>query len=548
MATAEPVAPRTPLDKQKVRENSELASPSAPPVPATRADFRDSSVVVAINPGYAKHSALHDWLLGEHYRKEWATPVKFPVLDLATAKGGLVPYKTGGGKQTASLKLRNEAAQLFSLRGIDKDPAAVLPEALRSGFAKDVLQDQISAQHPYASFVLPPLGTAAGILHTNPERVYIPQDPLLGQYYGDFANTPAALEEDAKDDHSNVASLGYSKNLVGTDKVLERVLADNDHKVNEVAFARSRLFDMWIGDWDRHEDQWRWAEEKSKDGDRTFTAVPEDRDIAFFKGDGVLPFLASRKFAIRNFQNFGYDYADYKGLNLTAMANDRTFLGRVTREQWVAQANYMKEHLTDEVIEKAFRERWPKEIYDLHGPEIIAKLKSRRDLLPDLAAKYANVVAGIVEVRGSEKNEKFVVERLPNGNTHVTVRKITKEGQLSKTLYDRELEYGVTEEPAPLRHQRQRRVRGEGRRQQSHQAAHHRRHGPRHHHGPEPRGRLPPQNPGIRRRHRQRGKRGQGGPPAPGAWRGREPLRPPQALRPEGLPAQLHRPGPVFWL
>jgi hypothetical protein len=372
--------------------------------------------------------------------------VKFPLLDLANERGGLVPYKTGGGKQTASLKLRNEAGHNFSLRGIDKDPAAVLPEALRSGFAKAVLQDQVSAQHPYASFVLPPLAAAAGILHTNPVPVYIPQDPLLGQYYSTFSNRPAALEEDAKDDQSNVASLGNAKNLVGTEKMLERLLDDNDNKIDQVAFARSRLFDMWIGDWDRHEDQWRWAEVKSKDGDRTYTAVPEDRDIVFFKADGVLPFLVSRKFAVRNFQNFGYDYADYKGLNQTALSNDRTFMGGVTREQWVAQAQYLKENLTDAVIEQAFRERWPKEIYALHGAEIVAKLKSRRDLLPDLAAKYANVVAKIVEVRGTHKNEQFTVDRLPNGDAHVTVRKITKAGKATKVLYDRVLERAVTDE------------------------------------------------------------------------------------------------------
>jgi len=438
-----PPPPRTPEGKKKKKEKDEVVAPA---VPKARPNFRDSTVTVAINPAYNKHNGFHDWLLGEHYRKEWATPVKFRVLDLAREKGGLVPYKTGGGKQTASLKVRNEAGHNFTLRGIDKDPAAVLPEALRTGFAKDILQDQISAQHPYASFVLPPLGTAAGILHTNPEPVYIPQDPLLGQYYGAFSNLPAALEEDAKDDQSNVASLGNAKNLVSTDKMLERLLEDNDNRIDQRAFARSRLFDMWIGDWDRHEDQWRWAEVKTKDGDRHFTAVPEDRDIAFFKGDGVLPFLVSRKFAVRNFQNFGYDYADYKGLNQTALSNDRTFLAGVTREQWVAEAQYMKEHLTDEVIEKAFKERWPKEIYDLHAKEIIAKLKSRRDLLPDVAGKYANVVAKIVEVRGSQKNEKFVVDRLPNGDTHVVVRKITKEGQLSKTLYDRVLDHDVTDE------------------------------------------------------------------------------------------------------
>ncbi|HEX8326039.1 MAG TPA: metallophosphoesterase [Hymenobacter sp.] len=447
VASSDPAAPVTPVEKQQAKEDAvEAAASQGAGALVSRRNFRDSSVVVAVNPAYNDHGKLHNWLLGKHYRKEWATPVKFPLLDLATAKGGLVPYKTGGGKQTASLKVRNEAGHNFSLRGIDKDPAAVLPEALRTGFAKDVLQDQISAQHPFASFALPPLASAAGILHTNPEPVYIPQDPLLGQYYSAFSNKAAALEEDAKDDQSNVASLGNATNLVGTDKVLERVLEDNDNKVDEVAFARSRLFDMWIGDWDRHEDQWRWAEKKSKDGDRTFTAVPEDRDIAFFKGDGVLPFIISRRFAVRNFQNFGYDYADYKGLNQTALANDRTFLSRVTREQWVAQAQYMKEHLTDDIIEKAFRDRWPKEIYDLHGKEIIAKLKSRRELLPEVAAKYADVVADIVEVRGSEKNEKFVVERLPDGNTHVTVRKITKEGALSKVLYDRVIERGVTNE------------------------------------------------------------------------------------------------------
>ena len=443
VATTEPAALSTPVGKQKKKNADAVNNPA---LPITRLNFRDSSVVVAVNPVYDKHGKFHDWLLGEHYRKEWATPVKFQVLDLAHDKGGLVPYKTGGGKQTASLKVRNEAGHNFSLRGIDKDPAAVLPEALRTGFAKDILQDQISAQHPYASFVLPPLGSAAGILHTNPVPVYIPQDPLLGQYYSAFSNQAAALEEDAKDDQSNVASLNFAKNLVSTDKMLEHLLEDNDDKIDEVAFARSRLFDMWIGDWDRHEDQWRWAEVKDKDGHRTYTAVPEDRDIAFFKGDGVLPFIISRKFAVRNFQNFGYDYADYKGLNQTALSNDRTFLGSVTREQWVAQATYMKEHLTDAVIEQAFRDKWPKEIYDLHGKEIVSKLKSRRDLLPVLAAKYANVVAKIVEVRGTQKNEKFVVDRLPNGDTHLTVRKITKAGKVSKTLYDRVLERGVTDE------------------------------------------------------------------------------------------------------
>ncbi|WP_246289479.1 metallophosphoesterase [Hymenobacter terrestris] len=414
-------------------------------LPVNRPDYRDSTITVAVNTRYADRGKFHKFLFGEHYRKEWATPVTFPVLDLATEKGGLTPYKVGGGKQTTSLKLRNEEGRLFSFRGIDKDPAAVLPAALRTGAAADVLQDQISAQHPYAAIALAPLGSAAGILHTNPELRYVPQDPLLGQYLPRFGNVTGTLEEDAKDDQSNVESLGFAENLVGTDKVFERITDDNDNTVKQVAFARSRLFDMWVGDWDRHEDQWRWAEKKDKDGDRKFTAVPEDRDIAFFKGDGLLPYLASRKWAIRNFQNFGYDYADWKGLNLTALSNDRVYLAEVTKEEWVEQAQEMKAALTDKVIEDAIKGRFPADIYALHGAEIVAKLKSRRDLLPQVAADYSGMLNKVAEVKGSKKRERFVVERLP-GKTRVSVQKINKEGELTKMIFDRTFDNQETKE------------------------------------------------------------------------------------------------------
>ena len=411
----------------------------APVVTSTekRPDYRDSTVTVAVDPSYNQHGKFHDWLLGRHYRAEWATPVAFPVLDIQTAEGGLIPYKMGGGKQTASLKVRNEAGRYFTVRGIDKDPAAVLPEGFRTGLALAVLQDQVSAQHPYAAFVLPPLATAASILHLNPRYVFVPNDPALGQYREKFANTPAALEEDAKGNQSQDASLGFATKLVSTDKMLENLLDDNDNQVDQPAFARSRLFDMWIGDWDRHEDQWRWAQHKNEAGDKTYTAVPEDRDIAFYKTDGVLPSLLSKKFAVRNFQNFGYDYGDYKGLNQTGMSNDRLYLSAVTRAEWIKQAKIMQALLTDSVIEKAFATRWPQQIYAGHGAEIVAKLKSRRALLPTVAGQYADLLADIVEVRGSQKNEKFTVTRLPHHQTRVLVQKINKKGELSKVLYDR---------------------------------------------------------------------------------------------------------------
>ena len=45
---------------------------------------------------------------------------------------------------------------------------------------------------------------------------------------------------------------------------------------------RSRLFDIWIGDWDRHDDQWRWASFKDKNGFTYYQPIPRDRDQIFF--------------------------------------------------------------------------------------------------------------------------------------------------------------------------------------------------------------------------------------------------------------------------
>ncbi|MBC7448331.1 MAG: metallophosphoesterase [Hymenobacteraceae bacterium] len=416
--------------------------PTVAEVKAEGANYVDSVKVVAPNPK-TRARGLKKLLLGEHYRAEWRTPVRVPYLDLGRELGGLEPYQKGGGKQTKSLKVRTADGKTFVLRSINKDPTQVLPEALRETAARDVLQDQITAQHPYAGIAVAGLADAAGILHTNARLFWIPDDPRLGQYRDDFKNTLVTLEEDARDNHEENADLGYARNLVGTDKVLEKRQKDNDNFINEEAFARTRLFDMFVGDWDRHEGQWRWAERKTKKG-AEYTAVPKDRDAAFLLGDGVVPWLVRRKWAVRNFQSFQADYKDYVGLNLTALNNDRHFTASVTRAQWVAQAEDLKSRLTDEAIEKSLR-RWPAGIYELHGDHIAGKLRARRDALPQLAGRYYDVLNKYVEVAGSDKRERFTVERLSNGNTRVRMEKITNDGDY-KPLFDREFEADVTKE------------------------------------------------------------------------------------------------------
>jgi len=412
---------------------------------APRPNYRDSTITIAANPDYAA-SRTKEFLLGDHYREEWTTPIKVPVLDLATEKGGLIPYRVGGGKQTASLRLRTEEGREYTLRSVNKNPEQVLPENLRETVARDLLQDQISAQHPYGALITPTLSEAAGIFHVNPKLVYIPADPLLGKYLEDFGNTLAILEENPDEDHQDVRSLGYARNLVGTDKVLERRQQDNDNVVDEKSFARARLFDMLIGDWDRHEGQWRWVERKGN-GERIFEPVPKDRDVAFFKADGVIPYLFTRKWAIRNFRSFKADVNDVIGLNLTALNNDHTFLAGVTKEEWVRIAEKLRSDLTDAVIDKSVK-ALPQEVYSLSGPEIATKLKARRELLPQLAADYYTFLSKDVDFAGSDKTEYFTVKRLNDDQTEVEVRNIKKDGSIGRKVYKRTL---LTDETAEIR-------------------------------------------------------------------------------------------------
>ena len=419
---------RTPLYAKQPRRDV--------PLVRDETNYADSTITMAANTAY-KVGSLRQDLLGKHYRQEWSTPVEVPLLDMKNVYGGLTPYQKGGGKQTASLKVRNPEAKEYILRTVDKDPTKVLPDYLQETAARDLLQDQISAQHPYGALVVPKLADAAGVFHTNPRLVYIPNTPYLRQYIDEFGNTLAFLEEDADENHEETASLGFAKNLVGTEKLLKELAQDNDNEVDQPEFVRARLLDMLIGDWDRHGGQWRWVERKKEnDKGKLYIPVPEDRDQAFFKIDGVLPWLATRKWGVRNVQNFGYNFDDVIGLNLSGLQMDRTFTSRITREQWRQLAQDVKAGLTDDVIEAAVADL-PKEVQKLSGPEIAAKLKSRRDKLPAAADEYYTFLARYVDIAGSDKHEHFEINRLNNEQVQVIGYKTNKEGEILEQIYSR---------------------------------------------------------------------------------------------------------------
>ncbi|WP_082161797.1 BamA/TamA family outer membrane protein [Rufibacter radiotolerans] len=381
-----------------------------------------------------KASGFREWLLGANYRQEWQTPVKLPVFDIGTQNGGLKVVQRGGGFQTVSLRLEDSTGRQYVLRSVEKYPDDALPRILRETIAADVVKDQISASHPYGALVVPTLSDAAGIYHTNPQYFIIPDDPRFGRYLKGFANTIGLFEERADEDMSDLASFGNSKNVVSSEKVLENLQEDQDDQVDQLSVLRSRLLDFFIADWDRHDDQWRWGEYEKEGKGKLYKAIPRDRDQAFFVNQGVIPNIASRRWILPKVQGFDESLRDIKGFNFNNRYFDRYFLTSLDRAQWMAMADSVRAGLTDEAIEKAVRQL-PPEIQAISGERLANTLKARRAYLKRDAEDYYEFLAQKVDVVGTDKPERFEVQREPGGATLVTMYK--KNGNQQQQLYRR---------------------------------------------------------------------------------------------------------------
>jgi hypothetical protein len=362
----------------------------------------------------------HRWLLGDHYRKEWITPVAVPVVDLDTLFGGVSASKEGGGRQTKTLRLLldHNRNREFVIRSVEKYPDGALPEEFAGTIASRFLKDQISSAHPFGALIVAPLAKAAAVLHTNPRMVYISHTTRLKDYDSSFGNRLYLLEERPKGDWQDTESFGHSPDIISTDK-LRTLLTKHPHvKIDEGAYLRARLLDILIGDWDRHEDQWAWAA-SHKEGYTIYRPIPKDRDQAFANLDGVLPWLGRRKWAFRRTQHFDNRVTDVKGLVWTGRNLDRLLLTNLTWDDWQKEVAFLQSAWSNDIIEKAVR-ALPSVLYPISGNSITGKLKERRDQLESTARSFYLLLARDVTWVGTWGDDTFTFTSLSDSTFTVT--------------------------------------------------------------------------------------------------------------------------------
>ena len=243
----------------------------------------------SVTVGHYGANGLHRCLMGSGYRDLWMTPVSVEVLDLSREAGGLRPVARVGGQQTRALALEGGDGRSYTFRGLVKDPSHVLdtadPLLKDSSVARKIVDDLMSAQHPASDLIVSGLLEAAGIPSPAWRLVALPDDPALGAFREEFKGAVGVFAEYPQPAKGAVPGFLGATEIIDHLAMYERIESAGVEAIDARALLRARLTDLFMGDWDRHRKQWRWARLPDRP---LWTPIPEDRDQAFSRYDGYV--------------------------------------------------------------------------------------------------------------------------------------------------------------------------------------------------------------------------------------------------------------------
>lgn len=374
---------------------------------------QDSVVVIATKR--FKTNPVKNAFQGKNYRKAWKTPIKVPVKFLDEIKGGIVPLEMGGGFQTLSMDLQGKEDIVYTLRSVNKNPDELIPDFARKLNIGNIVMDGMSAQHPYGALVVAPLAEAVGILHTHPQLVYLPHQAQLDTFDSRYGGRLFLLEYEPEGSGAWLDMEGV-KEIIDTEDVQEMLLKHPNSTIDERALVRARLFDLMIGDWDRHAKQWGWVVIEKENEPLVYVPLPTDRDNAFYNPNGVILWTITRPWSQPLLRPFRKKIDHLPGM---IKPFDQYFLLNVPENVFTEVAYELQEDFTDEEIDAAFN-RWPAEFNKLDKDKMVKYMKARRADLPKYAKEFKQILL--------ERGELLVPLK---GSSKVYSRKNRKDNELS---------------------------------------------------------------------------------------------------------------------
>jgi hypothetical protein len=403
-----------------------ISSTSYAQTKARNANTRDTVVTAST---YYDAGPLHRSLLGANWRDVWATPIKVPFLNLQTFAGGLTPKDTGGSAQTTSLRFEGKDGRKYAFRPVYKERLVHLKDYENTIIA-DIFRDGLSSLHPTGALAADPIMRAAGIIHPVPTLYVMPDDPALGEFREMFAHRLGAIEDRAlMPEDARGTGIGGATELIDSEDLLKKINKSPNDKIDARTYLKARLIDILLNDYDRHLNQWRWAQIPPRlagsvaNGDEVvWIPIPRDRDAAFINHEGALMPLA--RIVKPNLVSFEARYPNMRAFAGAVIDLDQRLLVGLDKSVWDSMSTWLKTKVTDAVIDSAM---WamPHEYLSVHG-EIRSKLRTRRDNWHLAADEYYRVLAEVVEIHAPDTDDSATVLR---EGDDVVVRIKTGEGR-----------------------------------------------------------------------------------------------------------------------
>ncbi len=376
-----------------------------------------------------RKNGVYQFLWGKHYKNYYKQTLVFKTATLDTLFGGLKPIGIDNEATTKSLLLKDKNGKEFVMTPLEKDASSFFKSLAyeqknskntsKNYLSEDFLRDYFTTIHPFTPLVIPVLSKSIDVPFTQPKLYYIPNQNGLSTFNEQFGGTLYYVSEKANTTQKNNSIFGKPSAIIDTDEMLHQIRTDKNHVVDTEDYIRARLFDMLIGDWDRQEKNWRWGVHQEK-GKTIYRPIPIHRDQAFAKYDGAFLGLLKSIPAMGQMHSYSYQHKKTKDFNEISYALDLAILSDSDEKNWEKQAKYIQEHLTNDVINKAFLQL-PSELQDETTSKLKLFLRNRLKKLPQVAKQYQHLLHKKTLVVGTMQNDVFVINRLSNGRTSVVV-------------------------------------------------------------------------------------------------------------------------------
>lgn len=356
-------------------------------------------------------SKIYNWMWGRHYRHLYTIPIRVPSATIETLGGGM--DIVGQAEGFHGLLLENKRKQLYLLKPLGGSTSFLESKFFREIYNKtdfkntyldEFLGDAYTIINPYTFLVADYLAKSAG-LSFSPSRIYYIPSHMRKDTVADGSDI-----QDRLVNLINVPDINLRSNLYTTEDFLDSLQVSKNYMADQNLYIRERIFDMWIGDWNKTNENWEWQSHTVNDS-VIYTPIVIDRNHAFTKVDGVL-FKQMLKMLSLDFI-CNYDsliLKDTKKINKLAFALDMAVAGRSDESVWIRQAQEIRKQMTDSLIDSAFT-YLPEGVKHDEIELIKRKLKRRRLELEAVASQYYRLLQRTPVVAGTNQSDYFLIER-----------------------------------------------------------------------------------------------------------------------------------------